>query len=50
MGLGFAPVKSPKEKPRTKRPKLTPIGEIQSNLSSYFAEKSVNKQRIKDTS
>ena len=38
MGLGFAPVESPKEKPRTKRPKLTPIGEITSNLSSYFAD------------
>ena len=38
MGLGFAPVKSEKEKPWTKRPKLTPIDEIQNNLSSYFEE------------
>ncbi len=38
MGLGFAPVKSEKEKPRTKRPKLTPINEIQTNLSSYFSD------------
>ncbi|MDJ0801207.1 MAG: ISAs1 family transposase [Calothrix sp. MO_167.B12] len=38
MGNGFAPVKSQKEKPRAKRPKLTPIDEIQSNLSSYFDE------------
>ena len=38
MGLGFASVKSQKEKPRTKRPFITPIDEIQSNLSSYFDE------------
>ena len=38
MGLGFAPVKSEKEKPRTKKPKLTPINEIQTNLSSYFSD------------
>lgn len=38
MSLGFARVKSEKEKPRTKSAKLTPIDEIQSNLSSYFSE------------
>ena len=38
MGLGFAPVKSEKEKPRAQRPKLAPINEIQTNLSSYFAD------------
>lgn len=38
MGLGFAAVKSQKEKPPTKRPFITPIDEIQSNLSSYFDE------------
>ena len=38
MGLGFAPVKSEKEKPLVKKTKLTPINEIQTNLSSYFAD------------
>ena len=38
MGLGFAPVKSEKEKLRTKRHNLTPIDEIQTNLSSYFTD------------
>jgi hypothetical protein len=32
MGLGFAPVKSEQEKPKAKRPFITPIDEIQSNL------------------
>ena len=54
MGLGFAPVKSEKEKPRTKRPKLTPINEIQNNLSSYFSDirdprvSRTNKHLLKD--
>ena len=38
MSLGFAPVKSETEKSRAKKPKLTPINEIQTNLSSYFTE------------
>ena len=38
MGLGFAPVKYEKEKLRTKRHNLTPIDEIQTNLSSYFTD------------
>ncbi len=38
MGLGFAPVKLEKKKSRAKRPELTPINEIQANLSSYFTE------------
>ena len=38
MGKGFAPVKSEKEKLRAKRPFITPIHEIQTNLSSYFSD------------
>ncbi len=38
MELGFAPVKSEKEKSRTKRPKLTPLDQIQANLSGYFSD------------
>ncbi len=38
MGKGFAPVKTEKEKSRPKRPELTPIDEIQNNLSSYFSD------------
>ncbi len=38
MGLGFAPVKLEKKKSRAKRPELTPIKEIQTNLSSYFSD------------
>ncbi len=33
----LAPVKSEKEKPLKKKSKLTPLDEIQTNLSSYFA-------------
>ncbi len=38
MGLGFAPVKSEKEKPRVKKTFITPSDEIQTNLSSYFSD------------
>ena len=38
MELGFILVKSETEKSRTKRPKLTPINQIQANLSGYFSE------------
>ena len=38
MGLGFAPVKSEKEKPLVKKTKLTPIDQIQANLSGYFTD------------
>ena len=47
MAVGFAPVKSEKEKPRAKKPKLTPINEIQNNLSSYFSD--IKDPRIKRT-
>ena len=38
MGLGFAPVKLEKEKPLVKKTKLTPIDQIQANLSDYFTD------------
>ena len=38
MGKGFAPVKAKPEKPPVKRAKLTPISQIQANLSSYFTD------------
>ena len=38
MGKGFAPVKAKPEKPPAKRAKLTPISQIQSDLSSYFTD------------
>ncbi len=47
MGLGFAPVKLEKKKSRAKRPQLTPINEIQANLSSYFTD--VKDPRVKRT-
>nr|MDJ0718290.1 ISAs1 family transposase [Prochloraceae cyanobacterium] len=47
MGLGFAPVKLEKKKSRAKRPELTPIDEIQANLSSYFTD--VKDPRVKRT-
>ena len=47
MGKGFVPVKSKKEKSRAKRPELTPIDEIQANLSSYFTD--VKDPRVKRT-
>jgi predicted transposase YbfD/YdcC len=45
MGNGFAPAKS--EKSRAKRPQLTPLNEIQSNLSSYFSN--IKDPRVKRT-
>ena len=36
MGKGFASVKVQPEKPPTKSAKLTPISQVQANLSSYF--------------
>ena len=47
MGKGFAPVKPETEKPRLNKPQLTPIGEIQTNLSSYFSE--LKDPRVKRT-
>ena len=47
MGLGFAPVKLEKKKPRAKKPELTPIDEIQTNLSSYFSD--IKDPRVKRT-
>ncbi len=47
MGLGFAPVKLEKKKSRAKRAELTPINEIQANLSSYFTE--AKDPRVKRT-
>ncbi len=38
MGKGFAPVKAKPEKPPAKRAKLTPISQIQADLSGYFAD------------
>ncbi len=38
MGKGFAPVKAKPEKLATVRAKLTPISQIQADLSSYFQE------------
>ena len=38
MGKGFAPVKASPEKPPAKRAKLSPISQIQANLSSYFTD------------
>ena len=38
MGKGFAPVKAKLEKPPAKRAKLTPISQIQADLSSYFTD------------
>ncbi len=38
MGKGFAPVKAKPEKPPAKRAKLTPISQIQADLSSYFTD------------
>ena len=36
MGKGFAPLKAKSEKPAAKSTKLTPISQIQTDLSSYF--------------
>ena len=36
MGKGFVSVKPQPEKPPTKSAKLTPISQVQANLSSYF--------------
>ena len=38
MGKGFAPVKVKLEKLPAKKAKLTPISQIQADLSSYFAD------------
>ncbi len=40
MALGFAPTKAKQEQNgrSVKKPKLTPIAEIQAHLSSYFSE------------
>ncbi len=47
MGKGFAPIKTPAKKPATKTAKLTPISQIQANLSSYFNE--IKDPRVKRT-
>ncbi len=36
MGKGFAPIKAIAKKPAAKSVKLTPISQIQADLSSYF--------------
>ena len=38
MGKGFAPVKAQPEKTLAKSAKITPISQIQADLSSYFNE------------
>ncbi len=38
MGKGFAPVKTKPEKSAAKSAKLTPISQIQADLSSYFTD------------
>jgi hypothetical protein len=38
MGKGFAPVKSEIEKVSFKKTRLTPIEQIQANLSGYFTD------------
>ncbi len=47
MGKGFAPVKAKPENPPAKRPKLTPISQIQADLSSYFTD--IKDPRVKRT-
>ena len=54
MGKGFAPVKVKPEKPPAYSAKLTPISQIQADLSSYFNEikdprvNRTKKQLLKD--
>ena len=54
MGKGFAPVKAKPEKPPAKRAKLTPISQLQADLSSYFTDikdpraKRTKKHLLKD--
>ncbi len=43
MGKGFAPVKVKPKKPPAKSAKLTPISQIQADLSSYFNGKSFKR-------
>ncbi len=51
MALGFAPAKTTQEpnsrSPEAKKAKLTPIAEIQANLSNYFSE--IKDPRVKRT-
>ena len=47
MGKGFASVKAQPEKPPTKSAKLTPISQVQANLSSYFND--IKDPRVKRT-
>ena len=47
MGKGFAPVNAQLENPPAKRPKLTPICQIQADLSSYFTD--IKDPRVKRT-
>lgn len=47
MGKGFASVKAKLENLPAKRPKLTPISQIQANLSSYFTD--IKDPRVKRT-
>ncbi len=47
MGKGFVPVKVKPEKPPAKSRKLTPISQIQADLSSYFND--IKDPRVKRT-
>ena len=47
MGKGFAPVKAKPAKPLAKSVKLTPISQIQADLSSYFND--IKDPRVKRT-
>ena len=45
MGKGFAPIKAIAKKPAAKSVKLTPISQIQADLSSYFND--IKDPRVK---
>ena len=47
MGKGFAPIKAQPKKPAAKTAKLTPISQIQTDLSSYFTD--IKDPRVKRT-
>ena len=47
MGKGFAPIKAQPKKPAPKNAKLTPISQIQTDLSSYFND--IKDPRVKRT-
>ena len=47
MSQGFAPAKAKPEKPAAKSAKLTPISQIEANLSSYFTD--IKDPRVKRT-